>query len=232
MVLAQAVLHIWTAYGGLKSPSAIDIAMYFEDQNEWSRVMEEQWNRIGLGLPFSPRLMDASEAFYSSCSRRLILWGPTIAFDNASRALQPAEALKQARLRHLAWVTTIPDKDPVEVRSRRQDRLPRTAVPSKMKPELPGFTPHEAFMLQVAVEAKAFSGHQPILLHQAGKGYSEHFDTTWKNMMGNLQPTALEHCVLAWRRWRAHTKESPHSGRGERWTKRSSRRRTGPWPTT
>ena len=27
--------------------------------------------------------------------------------------------------------------------------------------------------------------------------------------MGNLQPTALEHCVLAWRRWRAHTKESP-----------------------
>ena len=209
MILAQAVLHIWTVYGGERPPSAFDIAMYFEDQNGWTGVLEEQWNRIGLGLPFSPRLMDASESFYSACSRRLRLWGPTIALDNATRALQPTEALKQARRRHLAWVTTIPNKDPVEVRSRRQDRLPRTAVPSKMKPELPGFTPHEAFMLQVAVEAKTLSSHHPILLHQAGKGYSEHFDTTWKNMMVNLQPTALEHCVLAWRRWRAHTKESP-----------------------
>ena len=101
------------------------------------------------------------------------------------------------------------DNDPAEVRSSRHDRLPRTATPSKMKPELPGFSLQEAFMLQVAVEAKTFSSHQPILLHQAGKGFSEHFDTMWKNMMGDLQPTALEHCVLAWRRWRAHTKESP-----------------------
>ena len=178
VILAQAVLHVWTAYGGVKSPSAFEIAMYFENRNEWSRVMEEQWNRIGRGLPFSPRFMDTSEAFYRSCSRRLSLWGPTIALNNASRALQPAEALKQARLRHQAWATTIPNKDPVEVRSRRQDRLPRTAVPSKMKPELPGFTPHEAFMLQMAVEAKAFSSHQPILFHQAGKGYSEHVGTT------------------------------------------------------
>ena len=170
VILAQVVLHVWTAYGGVKSPSVFDIAMYFEDKSEWSRVMEEQWNRIGLGLPFSPRLMDASQAFYSSYSRRLTVWGPTIALNNASRALQPAEALKQARLRHLAWVTTIPNKDPVVVRSRRQDRLPRTAVPSKMKLKLPGFLSHEAFMLQVAVEAKAFSSHQPILLHQAGKG--------------------------------------------------------------
>ena len=38
-------------------------------------------------------------------------------------------------------------------------------------------------MLQVAVEANTFSSHQPILVHHAGKGYSEHFDTTWKNMM-------------------------------------------------
>ena len=133
VILAQAVLHVWTAYGGVKSSPAFNIAMYFENRNEWSTVMEEQWNRIGLGLPFSPRLMDASDAFFSSCSRRLTLWGPTIALNNASRALQPAEALKQARLRHLAWVTTIPNKDPVEVGSSRQDRLPRTAVPSKMQ---------------------------------------------------------------------------------------------------
>ena len=69
MILAQAVLHIWTAYGGVRPPSALDIAMYFEDQNEWTRVLEEQSNRIGLGLPFSPRLMDASESFCSACSR-------------------------------------------------------------------------------------------------------------------------------------------------------------------
>ena len=86
-----------------------------------------------------------------------------------------------------------------------------------MKPELPGVTPQEAFMLQVAVEANTLSSHQPILLHQAGKGYSELFATTWKNMMGNLQPTAPEHCVLAWRRWRAHTKESPTQWEGRTW---------------
>ena len=51
--------HLWevlgaSGYRGVRPPSALDIAMYFEDQNEWTRVLEEQWNRIGLGLPFSP----------------------------------------------------------------------------------------------------------------------------------------------------------------------------------
>ena len=139
---------------------------------------EDQWNRIGLGLPLPPRLREASSSFFTACAARARLWGPSIALHNATRALQPTEALKQARLRPLAWVATIPNNDQVEVRSRRHDRLPRTATPSKMTPELPGFSLQEAFMLQVAVEAKAFSSHQFILLHQAGKGFSEHFDTT------------------------------------------------------
>ena len=49
-----------------------------------------------------------------------------------------------------------------------------------MKPDLLGFTEQEAFMLQVAVEAESLSSHQPVLLYQAGKGYSEHFETIWK----------------------------------------------------
>ena len=83
-----------------------------------------------------------------------------------------------------------------------------------MKPDLPGFTPYEAFMLQVAVAAEALSIHHSILFHQAGTGYSEHFETTWRNMMGNPQPSALEFCCLAWRRWRAHTKASPMQWEG------------------
>ena len=86
-----------------------------------------------------------------------------------------------------------------------------------MKPELPGFTEHEAFLLQVAVEAKGFFRHQELLLHQAGKGFSEFFHTTWRNMLGNLQPTALAHCVLAWRRWRMHTRGSPDQWAGLPW---------------
>ena len=71
---------------------------------------------------------------FSACATRARVWGPSIALQNATRALQPTEALKQARLRHLAWVATFPSKDPIEVRSGRHDRLPQTAKPSKMKP--------------------------------------------------------------------------------------------------
>ena len=72
-------------------------------------------------------------------------------------------------------------------------------------------------MLQVAVEAKDLFRHHAIFLHQAGKGFFQHFDITWRNIMGNLQPTALEHCVLAWQRWRAHTRESPSQREGLTW---------------
>ena len=139
-MLAQAVIHIWPDKQGVRAPTALDIALYFENQDEWTRVLEEQWNRIGLGLPFSPRLREASSCFFSACATRARVWGPSIALQNATRALQPTEALKQARLRHLSWVTAFPNKDPIEVRSGRHDRLPQTAKPSKMKPELPGFT--------------------------------------------------------------------------------------------
>ena len=141
----MAVLYIWTTYGGVKPPSALDIALFFESRNEWIQALEKHWSRIGLGLPLSEQLLRASESFYGACSNRLNCVGPTIASHNASRALQPSDALKQARLRHLAWVTTVLNTDPIEVRSRRQDRLPRVAVPSKMKPELLGFTAQDAF---------------------------------------------------------------------------------------
>ena len=145
----------------MRAPTALDIVLYFENQDEWTRVLEEQWNRIGLGLPFSSRLREALSSFFSACATRARVWGPFIALQNATRALQPTEALKQACLRHLAWVTNFPSKDPIEVRSGRHDRLPQTAKPSKMKPELPGFTYHEAFMLQVPVEAKDFPATTP-----------------------------------------------------------------------
>ena len=178
MVLAQAVLHIWADRQGVKAPTALDIAIYFETHDELTRVLEEQWKRIGLGLPFSHRLREASSPFFSACTTRAGLCGPSIAMQKATRALQPTEALKQARLKHLARVTTFPSKDPIEVRAGRHNKHCQTARPSKMKPDLPGFTHHEAFMLQIAMEAKELSRHHAILLHQAGKGFSEHFDTT------------------------------------------------------
>ena len=70
MVLAQAVLHIWAAQQGVKAFTALDIALYFEIQDEWTRALEDQWNRIGLGLPFSPRLREASSSFFTACATR------------------------------------------------------------------------------------------------------------------------------------------------------------------
>ena len=194
--MAQAVLHIWAENQGKKPPTALDIALYFESAEAWTLTLEEQWSRIGLGLPLSHRLTQASASFFEACATRGRLWGPSIAKRNASSALQPVEALKQARLTHLALCTqAISYKDPIEVRTRRYGRLLQTATPSKMKPELPGFPEHEAFMLQVAVEAKGFSRHHKLFLHEAGEGFSVHFHTTWRNMIGSLQPTALAHCV-------------------------------------
>ena len=210
VIMTMAVLYIWTTLGGEKPPTALDIAMFFEDRNEWISAVEKNWSRIGLGLPLSTQLLEVAEAFHVVCARRLACVGPTLAFNNASRALRPEDALKQTRLRHLAWATTTANRNPIEITSRGNPRdRPPGAVPSKMKPDLLGFTEQEAFMLQVAIEAESLSSHQPLLLHQAGKGYSEHFETIWRNMMGNLQPSALEYCCLAWRRWRAHTKSSP-----------------------
>ena len=79
LVLAQAVLHIWAANEVVRSPTALDIAMYFESKDEWTRVLEDQWNRIGLGLLFSPMLKEASSSFFIAFATRDRLWGPSIA---------------------------------------------------------------------------------------------------------------------------------------------------------
>ena len=99
VIMTMAVLYIWTTYGGEKPPSALDIAIFFEDRNEWISAVERNWIRIGLGLPLSPQLLHAAESFYVVCTNRLTCVGPTIASNHASRALQPADALKQGMLR-------------------------------------------------------------------------------------------------------------------------------------
>ena len=47
VILAQAVLHVWTAYGGVKSPSAFDIAMYFEPE----RVVQSHGRTVEQDRP-------------------------------------------------------------------------------------------------------------------------------------------------------------------------------------
>ena len=126
VMMTMAVLYIWTTYGGQKPPTALDIAMFFESRNEWMSAVETNWSRIGLGLPLSPHLLHSAEAFHVVCAIRLACVGPTIALNHASKALQPADALKQARLRHLASVATIPSTNPIEISSRNnlRDRPP------------------------------------------------------------------------------------------------------------
>ena len=213
VIMTMAVLHIWTTEGGETTPSATDIAMFFKDKDEWLTTLDQSWSRIGLGLPLSPDFRRAAESFYKSCSDRLKCVSPLVTAAHASRAMKPAEALQQARLRQLAWVTSRmrPCGTPAEITTRNNPRmrLPKATDPSKMKPDLPGLTPQEASLLQIAVSAGTLSSHNSVLLHQAGAGFSEHFDTTARNMLGNLQPAAAEYCCLAWRRWRAHTKASP-----------------------
>ena len=151
VILTMAVLSIWTSEGGSKPPSATDIALFFEDKKEWMDALDKHWSMIGLGLPLSPNIRCAAEAFYVVCASRLSCVSATI----VSPTLQPAEALRQARLRQLAWVTTTLSGTPIEIRSRNnpKDRPPKGADPTKMKPDLPVFTPHEAFLLTVAVAA-------------------------------------------------------------------------------
>ena len=126
VIMTMAVLYIWTTFGGEKPPIALDIAMFFEDRNEWISAVEKNWSRIGLGLPLSPQLLEAAEAFHVVCARRLACVGPTLAFNNASKALRPEDALNQTRLRHLAWATTTANRNPIEITSRGnpKDRPP------------------------------------------------------------------------------------------------------------
>ena len=46
VIMTMAVLYIWTAEGGSKPPSATDIAVFFEDKNEWLNTLEI----TGVGL--------------------------------------------------------------------------------------------------------------------------------------------------------------------------------------
>ena len=85
MVLAQAVFPIWADRQGAKAPPALDIALYFKTHDEWTQFLEEQWSRIGLGLPFSHRLREASSSFFLACTTRAGLWGPSIAMQKATR---------------------------------------------------------------------------------------------------------------------------------------------------
>ena len=86
VIMTMAVLYIWTA-GGSKPPSATDIAVFFEDKNEWLTTLETNWSRIGLGLPLSPQIRCAAEAFYAVCASRLSCVSATIVSSHASRAL-------------------------------------------------------------------------------------------------------------------------------------------------
>ena len=71
VILTMAVLSIWTSEGGSKPPSATDIALFFEDKKEWMDALDKHWSRIGLGLPLSPKIRCAAEAFYVVCASRL-----------------------------------------------------------------------------------------------------------------------------------------------------------------
>ena len=170
VILTMAVLYIWTLEGGSKPPSATDIAIFFDNKEEWMDALDKHWSRIGLGLPLSSQIRVAAAAFYVVCASRLASVSAAVVSENVSRALKPAEALKQARLRQLAWVTMTLSGTPREISSRNnpQDRPPKGADPTKMKPDLPGFTPQEAFMLTVAVAAGTLSSHHAILFRQAG----------------------------------------------------------------
>ena len=88
--MTMAVLHIWTTEGGETAPSATDIAMFFKDKDEWLATLDQSWSRIGLGLPLSPDLRRAAEAFYKSCSDRLkcvspLVTAPRVASDETGR---------------------------------------------------------------------------------------------------------------------------------------------------
>ena len=74
MVLAQAVLHIWAENQDKRPPTALDIALFFENAEAWTLTLDEQWNRIGLGLPLSHRLRQAFASFFEACATRARLW--------------------------------------------------------------------------------------------------------------------------------------------------------------
>ena len=103
VILTMAVLYIWTSEGGSKPPSATDIAIFFDNKEEWMDALDKHWSRIGLGLPLSSQIRVAAAAFYVVCASRLASVSAAVVSENVSRALKPAEALKQARLRQLAW---------------------------------------------------------------------------------------------------------------------------------
>jgi hypothetical protein len=63
VIMTMTVLYIWTTLGGDKPPSSLDIAMFFEDRNEWINAVKQNWSRIGLGLPLSEQLLEAAEAW-------------------------------------------------------------------------------------------------------------------------------------------------------------------------
>ena len=137
--------------------------MFFDTKEEWMGALDKHWSRIGLGLPLTSQLKTAAAAFYVVCASRLRFISTTVVSQNVSRALKPAEALKQARLRQLAWVTTTLGGTPREITSRNdpRSRPPKGADPTKMKPDLPGFTPQEAFLLTVAVSAESCPATTP-----------------------------------------------------------------------
>ena len=67
VILAQAVLHIWKALGGVKSPTAMDIALYFETADRWEDELTRRWSDMGRVARIKARKVVAGEG----CCRRM-----------------------------------------------------------------------------------------------------------------------------------------------------------------
>ena len=218
LILAQLSMKIWIEWKGSDPPTAAELGCIMHTQEDWETEIQEHWDSCSSGRDYSAEFISVAQRFWATL-RILVAPGRAHIVSEAVRkvlsareglALLKAERKKLARNRlHMKQLGAVIDHIPVEVRQTKY-RPPGQQDIRKNKVILnkEGLSTGESFLLWLCMQATTYSKHYAILQHQA-KAASEHFPSTWRNLIGNLLEAAIQALIHSWRRWKKYVLNTP-----------------------
>ena len=212
LILAYLAISAWLGWQGESPPTAVELSCIFPTVDDWLREVECLWPQCSAGRPLTQMFRTKAKCFWATLhtlrTRSHEEQADSIAKDSMeSLALLRA---KDPHRRELRQMLTVTDHVPIEVRKSKY-RLPGTESRKLKQPtaEANALTAGESFLLWLCSQAKHFSKHSKIIQHQCSMGSSDHFPSTWRNLIGNPTEAAVQALIHSWRRWKTHTLNSP-----------------------
>ena len=199
----------WRHYDDTALLSPDLVVGFWEDKSDWLITLDaasaQMTNAPFLLNTIPKHLMWIVDQTYVRCKMSMLK--TATAGDQASlQALQqkpqPAPQQPAPQLQY--------EGPPKDMLSGPRGRAPITLAPKKARRNAVSATHTgpsnlESWMRDQAIAAGNSSSHFELFEAQRTKGWSPHFDSIWRNALGDLSVRALKGMRYAWKRWKEHT---------------------------